>query len=341
MRVDRAKLDEAFAILEEAARNKDVPGIVAAAGGPEGTYRRAAWGLAQETPFEDPMTEDTTFDLASVSKLVGTWMCVMPLLQDGRLTLETRLEDAIGFEVRKEYRDVTVWNLLTHTAGFMPGMHVDGLGDTRQARIQALLNVTRPEYPRGTKVLYSDISFICLGEIAARLWGKSLDRAARRLWDHLGMTHTTYNPAPGTYCAATEIKNGTLRRGQVHDEAAYGLGGVAGHAGVFSTAEDLETYCRAILPATRNDMFDGEWLRRSFTNQTAHLGEDRCLGWIAYRERPQGNIVGHTGFTGTSIWLDTAESEYVIILANRVHPSRDRFSMGPLREKVFTTLYGE
>ena len=339
--MDQSRLDRAFDVLRHAVEDGRVPGMAAAAGDRDGLFRLEAWGLAQEVPKKEPMTKDTTFDIASLSKLVGTWMCVLPLLKSGRLTLETTLSEALDFPVRPEYRDVTVWNLLTHTAGFMPGMHVEELGDTRRARIQALLTVTRPQYPRGEKVLYSDISFICLGEIVARYYGKSLDRAARGLWDELGMTHTLYNPGPEVYCAATEIKDGAPRRGQVHDEVAHALGGVAGHAGVFSTAEDLGLFCRAILPGGRADLFGEKWLRESFTNQTARLGENRCLGWIEYRRKKEGGVVGHTGFTGTSIWMDTEKSEYVIILSNRVHPTRERYAMGPLRQEAMDILYPE
>jgi len=338
--MDQHKLSRMFDYLQGAVERNETPGIVALAGGPKGTYRKAVWGDAQQIPCREPMTADITFDLASLSKLVGTWMCLLPLLQAGTLTLDTRLEEAIGFGVRGDYRDVTIWNLLTHTAGFIPGMHVDDLGCTREARIKALLNVPRAEYERGTKVVYSDISFICLGEIVARMYGKSLDKAARGLWDQLGMKNTCYNPAPEVCCAATEMKEDGLRRGKVHDEVAYALGGVAGHAGVFSTAEDLAAFCRAVLPESRHSLFDPEWLKRSYENQTGYLGENRCLGWIAYRERPEGNMVGHTGFTGTSIWMDTASSEYVIILSNRVHPSRESHSMVEIRKNAMEILFG-
>ena len=156
------------------------------------------------------------------------------------------------------------------------------------------------------------------------------------------MNDTCFNPPKTAYCAATEIRVGeTLPvRGTVHDERADQLGGVAGHAGVFSTARDLARFCAALLPPTPSPIFDPEWVKRSFANQTAHLGSNRGLGWIAYTERPEGNIVGHTGFTGTSLWLDSATGLYVVLLANRVHPSRDNDAMFPIRKFGYETIFG-
>ena len=156
------------------------------------------------------------------------------------------------------------------------------------------------------------------------------------------MKDTCFNPAPGAYCAATEIRVGeTLPvRGSVHDERACQLGGVAGHAGVFSTARDLCKFCAAFLPPTPNPMFDQAWVKKSFTNQTAHLNSTRGLGWIAYHEKEGGNIVGHTGFTGTSLWLDSETGVYVVLLTNRVHPSRKNEAPYALRKQGFETVYG-
>ncbi|MBO4885933.1 MAG: serine hydrolase, partial [Clostridia bacterium] len=129
-------------------------------------------------------------------------------------------------------------------------------------------------------------------------------------------------------------------RGTVHDETSWMLGGVAGHAGVFSTAEDLGRFCAAIIPTRCHPLFEKDWLDKAFANQTAHLGENRCLGWIAYRERREGNIIGHTGFTGTSLWIDTVSGEYVVLLTNRVHPTRKNYTLFPIRRQGFKTVFG-
>ncbi|MBQ9856945.1 MAG: beta-lactamase family protein, partial [Clostridia bacterium] len=228
-----------------------------------------------------------------------------------------------------------------HTAGLVPFMDTDQFGDTREERINGLLN-TPPVKPINTEVVYSDLSFIFLGEIIAYQTGKPLDVFATELWRKLGMKDTCFNPAPGAYCAATEIRKGeTLPvRGSVHDERSVQLRGVSGHAGVFSTARDLCRFCAALLPPKPSEIFDPEWIRKSFTNHTAHLNSNRGLGWIAYHEKPGGNIVGHTGFTGTSLWLDSETGVYTVLLTNRVHPSRSNDAPNPLRKSGFETIYG-
>lgn len=318
-----------------------VPGAVAAVGRGDEIYFLKAFGNAIITPVVERMTEDTLFDIASLSKLTGVWAPMVTLLQSGRVKLETPLPEAIGKKVHPALEKITVFNLLTHTAGLVPAIDTDAFGETREERIQGLLN-TPPVSPVNGQVVYSDLSFIFLGEIIANITGKPLEVAAGEIWKALGMNDTCYNPAPGAFCAATEIRKGeTLPvRGSVHDERACQLGGVAGHAGVFSTARDLCRFCAAFLPPVPSALFDAAWVKKSFENHTAHLSSNRGLGWIAYNERPEGNIVGHTGFTGTSLWLDSASGVYTVLLTNRVHPSRDNDAPYALRKSGFETVYG-
>lgn len=327
--------------VEKYVEDKFVPGAVVAIGRGDEIFDLKAYGNAIITPVVEPMTEDTLFDIASLSKLTGVWAPMVLLLQEGKVSLDTPLPVAIGKKVHPELEKVTVFNLLTHTAGLIPFMDTDQFGPTREERINGLLN-TPPVKPVNTEVVYSDLSFIFLGEIIAYQTGKPLEVFATEVWRKLGMKDTCFNPAPGSYCAATEIRVGeTLPvRGSVHDERACQLGGVAGHAGVFSTARDLAKFCAAFLPPTPNAMFDAEWVKKSFTNQTAHLGSTRGLGWIAYHEKEGGNIVGHTGFTGTSLWLDSETGVYVVLLTNRVHPSRKNEAPYALRKQGFETVYG-
>lgn len=327
--------------VETAVREKRIPGAVAAIGRGDELYALKAYGNAIITPVVEPMTEDTLFDVASLSKLVGVWSGIVQYLANGRLPLDATLPEAIGRRTHEKLKNVTVWNLLTHTAGLVPFHDTFEFGDTREERVQGLLDLAPVAEP-GKEVVYSDLSFIFLGEILARLAGKPLEEAAADTWRALGMNDTCFNPPKTAYCAATEIRVGeTLPvRGTVHDERADQLGGVAGHAGVFSTARDLARFCASLLPPTPSPIFDPEWVKRSFANQTAHLGSNRGLGWIAYTERPEGNIVGHTGFTGTSLWLDSATGLYVVLLANRVHPSRDNDAMYPIRKFGYETIFG-
>ncbi len=326
--------------VKTAVEEQRIPGAVVSIGCGDEIYALEAYGNAIITPVVEPMTPDTLFDIASLSKLTGVWAGIVRLLADGRLTLDTTLPEAVGRSVHKDLEKITVFNLLTHTAGLVPFMDTDHFGDTREARVNGLLNTAPVDEP-GKKVVYSDLSFIFLGEIIAHITGKPLEVAAAEIWKELGMNDTCFNPAPDAYCAATEIRVGeTLPvRGSVHDERACQLGGVAGHAGVFSTARDLSRFCAALLPPTPSPLFDKDWVQKSFENQTAHLGSDRGLGWIAYHESPEGNIVGHTGFTGTSLWLDSRTGLYVVLLTNRVHPSRSNDAMAAIRTKGFETIF--
>ena len=328
-----------------AVEEEKIPGAVLLAGRNGETMLHKAYGYAQLQPTREPMTLDTSFDIASLTKLTGTWPAIMRLLQSGRYTLDTKLPDMLDRPMHPQLREVTLWNLLTHTAGFVPDMWPDRFGATRLDRIDGLLSL-EPIKPRNGQVLYSDLSFIFLGEIIAQAYGKPQNEVAREIFDELGMPSTGYLPPRGTYCAATEFRANRPTgmefpvRGSVHDETCEMLGGVAGHAGVFSTAADLGRFCAAIIPDHCHPMFEKEWLIKAFTNQTAFLGENRCLGWIAYHERPEGNIVGHTGFTGTSMWIDTVSGDYVVLLTNRVHPTRKNSALAPIRREGFRTVFG-
>jgi len=325
-----------------AVEAEKIPGAVLLAGRRGETLLHEAYGWAQLLPAREPMTRDTAFDIASLTKLTGTWPAVMKLLQDGACTLHSTLPELLDRPMHPSLRDVTLWNLLTHTAGLIPDCWPDKFGPTRQERIDGLLSL-EPIKPRGGQVMYSDLSFIFLGEIVAQAFGRPQDEVARGVFDELGMRHTGYLPPKGTYCAATEFRPDRVDlpvRGDVHDETCWMLGGVAGHAGVFSTAEDLGRFCAAVIPDSCHPFFEKDWLDKAFANQTAHLGNNRCLGWIAYRERREGNIVGHTGFTGTSLWIDTVSGEYVVLLTNRVHPTRRNQALFPLRREGFRTVFG-
>ena len=343
MPVDMIGLGDFAADVRAAVEAERIPGAVLLAGRRGETLLLEACGCAQWLPTREAMTEDTLFDIASLTKLTGAWPAVMKLLQSGRLSLSTTMAEALDERpMHPALREVTVWNLLTHTAGLTPKCHPDRFGDTREARIEGLLQLA-PEKPRGAQVMYSDLSFIYLGEIIAAAYKMPLDQVSRGIFDELGMRDTGYLPPRDRYFAATEFKKTRTEspvRGTVHDETAYLLGGVAGHAGVFSTAADLGRFCAAIVPDSCHPFFERDWLDKAFANQTAHLGETRCLGWIAYRERREGNIVGHTGFTGTSIWLDTVSGEYVVLLTNRVHPSRDNGALFPIRRDGFKKVFG-
>lgn len=324
--------------IHEAVDRHFVPGAVVSIGRGAEIHALEAMGDAVEIPRREPMTVDTLFDIASLSKLTGVWAGIVRQLAAGAIALDTPIDQALGRDVRDELKKVTVFHLLTHTAGLVPFRDTFDFGDTRDARISGLLHLAPIAAP-GTEVVYSDLSFIFLGEILARLTGKPLEEAAADTWRALGMNDTCFCPPGTAYCAATEVVEGVTTRGWVHDERSQQLGGVAGHAGVFSTARDLSRFCAALLPPTPSPLFDREWVKRSFTTQTAGLNARRGLGWVVYHEGARGNIVGHTGFTGTSLWLDEATGLYVVLLTNRVHPTRDNPRIMDIRKRGFETIF--
>lgn len=337
--MNQTKIDALAQLVSGAVEQGRFPGAVLLIGNQGRTLFHEAWGWAQLYPKKLPMTRDTLFDLASLTKLTGTWPGVLLLLQEGRASLDDPLPALLHHQkMHPALEKVTVRHLLTHTAGLIPSCQPERFGATRAERIDGLF-LLPPAKPLGEQTLYSDLSFIFLGEILADAMGERQDYVAAEIFNALGMKHTGYLPPANAYCAATEVLNGKTICARVHDEAAYQLGGVAGHAGVFSTAADLGSFCAGVLPQTHHPAFHEDWLRLSYQNHTASLQESRGLGWVVYREKSGGNIVGHTGFTGVSIWMDTETGDYVVLLTNRIHPTRANDALNPIRQTAFSLAF--
>lgn len=313
-------------VIAEAIAAQHIPGAVWLVARHGEVLVREAQG------FADPeagvaMTAETVFDMASLTKVVGTLPAVLRLLEQGRF----RLDDAVQVHLPEfPTPSVRIRHLLTHTAGFPAGEKVWGRGWTRAEALDHLARLA-PVNPVGEKVLYSDISFQLLGVLVERLTGKRLDAAVAELvFGPLGMSGATYAPGPDT--APTEFREylGRRQQGQVHDENATALEGVAGHAGLFGTADDLFKYAamwmgwpaapRLLSPATR----------RAARQELAATGSDRRgLGWLLRGSEYSSsgdlmgpNAFGHTGFTGTSIWMDPDLDLAVVLLTNRVYYGR-------------------
>ncbi|MEG0766629.1 MAG: serine hydrolase domain-containing protein, partial [Clostridia bacterium] len=264
--------------------------------------------------------------------------CILRLLGDGWMQLESTLGELLPEPVDPGIAKITLYDLLTHTAGLIPDHDLRGKGT--HAETMAWLRMQPPARPTGGDVVYSDVGFLLLGDVIEQFMGMRLDEAVQRLvWKPLGMQQTCFCPASesGPF-AATEEVNGIVKCGVVHDENAEALGGIAGHAGAFSTASDLARYLRAWLTP---ELLDPVWVLRSFLNYTPGLSENRGLGWVVYREADTGNLVGHAGFTGTSLWMDEVTRRYAILLANRVHPSRQNAAMPAIRRKAIDWIFDE
>jgi CubicO group peptidase (beta-lactamase class C family) len=331
-------------ILREAAGEGGVPGAVAAAG--RGRRTLAAWtaGLADATPGSArPMTAGTVFDLASLTKVVATTTAVLALAGRGLLRLADPVPRYLPDFTACRQGPVTIRHLLTHTSG-LPGTREFYRCCESRAQLLEALYRTGLQSPPGSRVAYSDLGFIALGEIVAAVAGKPLDAVTAELvTGPLGMTATRFAPlaVPLTQVAATERRaDGTPWTGTVHDENARVLGGVAGHAGLFGTAADLARFAGWWVGDSGGPVPAGLRLAAA-SCQTPGLAGRRGLGWtcpgdgydiLAGRWPPTS--VSHTGFTGTSLALDPASGAWLVLLTNSVHYGRDATAVKALRRDV-------
>ena len=342
----RAAVDAA---ASEATASGDVPGVVILVGQDARTLYRGAWGLRAPGPAREPMTPDTVFDLASLTKVVATAPAVLALWEDGRLDLAAPLARYLPELSATPAGTATVQEVLLHASGLpevgAASVGADGVHDV-------IRTVARAPYGTpGVELRYRDTGFVLLGEIVRRVSGLSLDEfAERRLFRPMGLRHTGFNP-PAAWRAriAPTDADGETLRGVVHDPLARRLGGIAGHAGVFSTADDLARFCRILLAGGR---LGGERHLRESTVRTllaAHpVGEAlRGLGWdiASPFSRTLGSFfpvgsVGHTGFTGPALWLDPKSRVYLIVLANRLG-SGSQARVAELRRRVSAAVGAE
>ncbi len=338
--------EELDRLLDEAVAARAFPGGVVAVG------HRAR--LAHLRPFgklsydaEAPAVQlDTLYDLASLTKVVVTTTMAMILVDEGRLDLDKRVRDFLPRFSGGAKERVSVRHLLTHSSGldWWAPLHKELQGPAAYVeRIQSLDLVYEP----GSKSLYSDLGVILLGEILERVAGEPLESfARRRLFEPLGLRSTLFRPGPELRprIAPTEEDpwRGRLLRGEVHDENAFALGGVAPHAGLFGTALDLARFAQLLLSG---GVFEHRRLVSratldSFTRRAGIPESSRALGWDTKSENSSAGTLfsdssfGHTGFTGTSLWIDPERGLFVVLLTNRVHPTRENQAIRQVRPAV-------
>jgi uncharacterized protein YbbC (DUF1343 family)/CubicO group peptidase (beta-lactamase class C family) len=336
-------------VISTAIREKQIPGAVVLVGHKGRVVYHKAYGFRALVPRREAMTLNTIFDVASLTKVVGTTSGIMKLLEQGKLRLSDKVTEYLP-EFQGGKSDITVRNLLTHYSGMRPDVDLEPEWSGYETGIQkALIDV--PTAPPGVKFTYSDINFLLLGEIVHRLSGKPLHEFVRNeVFAPLGMNDTGWLPSPKLRgrIAPTEYVKGSaqLLRGTVHDPTARFMGGVAGHAGVFSTAWDLSKFAEMMLGyGERNGVriFSPLTVQAFTTPQSPpERLAVRGLGWDidSSFSSSRGDLFpvgsyGHTGFTGTSMWLDPNTRSYVILLTNSVHPKL-RPSITPLRSRVAT-----
>lgn len=322
--------------IEEAAVDAvgsgEIPGVVVLVGrGDEILYRRA-WGSRRIVPEHVAMTEDTIFDIASLTKPFGTTLAVMSLVERGDVKLDAPLGRYLKEFRGHAHEAITIRRLLTHSAGLpaIPPSAAVGVGFPKAAALLAKLPY---DYPPGTAFQYSDTGFILLGEVVRRVSGQPLDHyLEQRVFRPLGLRDTSFSPPARVRdrVAPTEFVNGHLLVGEVHDPRARALGGVAGHAGMFSTARDLARICRMLVDGgtlAGKRVFKPSTIAMMWSRSVEGNGS-RALGWdmsspFSMTASPffPPDSVGHLGFTGTSVWIHPPSRSYLIMLTNRVHPN--------------------
>ena len=334
------------ALIDQAIREDKIPGAVLLVGHQGQVVYRKAYGYRALVPAKEPMTVDTIFDIASLTKIVATTSGLMKLFEQGRIGIDDRVTKYLP-EFQGGQSPITIRDLMTHFSGLRPDLDLEPPWSGYETGIHRAL-IDKPAGPPEAKFVYSDINFILLGEIVHRLSGLPENEYVKRiLFDPLGMKETGYLPSPtlrSRIAPTEELKDGEMLRGVVDDPTARYMGGVAGHAGVFSTADDVGKFCQMILDGG-GGLFDPATIMK-FTAPATAPGQPiiRGLGWdiqspysgVRGELFPVGSF-GHTGYTGTSIWIDTASQTYVVLLTNAVHPHA-RKPITPLRGKIATIV---
>jgi uncharacterized protein YbbC (DUF1343 family)/CubicO group peptidase (beta-lactamase class C family) len=326
--LDFSGIDEA---ANEAVSSGEIPGVVVLVGRGDDILLHRAYGSRRLLPHPVPMTVDTIFDLASLTKPFGTSLAVMSLVEKGSIKLDAPLGRYLKEFRDKQYDEITIRRLLTHSAGLAayPPNSVVSSGFPSAAGSIAKMPL---DYPPGSAFQYSDTGFILLAEAVRRVSGTPLDRYLERtVFKPLGLADTSFHPKVSALprVAPTEFVNGVLLRGEVHDQRARLLGGVAGHAGLFSTSADLARIIRMLLnhgSLEGQRVFDSATVKEMWES-TPDNRVGRALGWdvsSAFSKTmapffAEGSV-GHLGFTGTAVWIDPKTRSYLIVLSNRVHP---------------------
>ena len=291
--------------------------------------------------------EDSIYDMASITKIFAA-LAFMKQLEDGLVRLEDTVDYLLPAYKTSAFGEVTLFALLTHTAPFPTATHLYRSVNTRDELLEKIrLYEFRKE--NTDRVLYTCEAFILLGEIISAVDSAGLDKVIRsRVSEPLGMKNTCFTPPPELLpsIAPTEFCKirGRIVRGEVHDENAMVMGGISGNAGIFSCVPDMVLLGAAMLESLKRDSFLASAAAELMTrNHTAGKGENRGLGWLLQGPNsPAGDLMsdssfGHTGFTGTSIWIDPQNDIYAVLLSNRVHPNRDNLEIKRARQ-IFHNL---
>jgi len=343
-------------IIDDAIAQQQIPGAVLIIGHDGRVVYRKAYGSRAIEPQREAMTLDTVFDCASLTKVIATTSAIMQLWEKGKFRMNDPVAKYLPEFGQNGKQDITIRQLLVHYSGLAPDLDLTKPWEGKETAYRMAFEGA-PERPAGAAFVYSDINFEMLGALVERLSGESLDDyATKHIFEPLGMKETRFLP-PKSWDArmapTEEDENHHMLRGVVHDPTARRMGGVAGHAGLFSTAHDLAIFAQALLDGGRDVLTPATIAKMTAPQQPVNGTAVRGFGWDI--DSPfstnRGELLpvggyGHTGFTGTSLWIDPATSTYIVLLTNAVHmnalPARpstkERGSAVALRTKVATAV---
>lgn len=331
------------------------PGAVLGIVSDKEVFYKKAFGLAQKEKVKRKMTKETVFGLASLTKVIATTSAIMKLIEEGKINLWDYLKEYFP-KIPDDKKDLTIYHLLTHSSGYQAIVELWKKNMSYEEKINYILNLEL-ENGIGELVNYSDPNFILLGELIKRASGKNLHEYTKeKIFSPLTMKNTAFNPLENLSklskedFAATEYCSFRNRMvvAEVHDENSYSLGGISGHAGLFSNINDLNKFVMMLLNKGEfegNKIFSELTINTMIKNWTNNLNQNRALGWdLRDNFRSSGGILfskkafGHTGFTGTSIWIDPEIKVGVILLTNRVHPTRKNREIISLRPRLHNLI---
>jgi uncharacterized protein YbbC (DUF1343 family)/CubicO group peptidase (beta-lactamase class C family) len=342
-----SRLEVIDGIVQQAIQERQIPGAVVLIGHDGKVVYRKAFGSRALEPRREAMTADTIFDVASLTKVIATTTSVMQLVERGKVRLNDTVLKYLPDFGQNGKEDITVRQLLTHYSGLAPDLDLKSPWEGKETAYK-LAFAEKPETPPGSGFVYSDINFILLGAIVEKISGASLDGyTSEHVFTPLKMTHTRYLP-PKSWrpkIAPTQFDDHNhMLRGEVHDPTALRMGGVAGHAGLFSTADDLSKFAQTLLNGGGGVLAPLMVAKMTTPEQPPTATAVRGFGWDI--DTPfssnRGDLLpvgsfGHTGFTGTSIWIDPTTKSYIILLTNSVHP-RGQGTAIALRSKIATAV---
>jgi beta-glucosidase-like glycosyl hydrolase/CubicO group peptidase (beta-lactamase class C family) len=348
---ESARLDSVRGLVQQAVRDSVFPGAVLLLGRNATIALHEAFGNLGYGEFERPMPLNAIFDMASVTKVIATTTACMLLHERGLLALEAPVQSYLPNFTGKDKEKITVRHLLTHSSGLIAFRRYFLDYHTPEEILDVILK-EEPTYPPGTQTVYSDLGVILLGKIIELVSGKSLEEFCRdEIFAPLRLHETFYKPdssllsriAPTELDTLTLGRKGAIVHGTVHDENAYTLGGVSAHAGLFSTARDAGAFVQMLLNGGSYgelQLLKPETVALFIKRQDLVAGSSRALGWdTADGKNSAGALMsaeafGHTGFTGVSVWADPKTRLFVVLLSNRVHPTRENRRILSFRAKL-------